>query len=121
MNFAVYSVSASEGAVSLCLFAEDGSETRLPMTARTGDVWHAYLPGVGVGQRYGYRVDGPWNPQHGMCRHSGVGGSSRPTGFESPTRSAHSGRSWFAGSHRRSACSALITESQPRNNPAKSY
>lgn len=64
-NFAVYSSSASEGAVSLCLFADDGSETRLPMVARTGDVWHAYVPGVGAGQRYGYRVNGPWNPQKG--------------------------------------------------------
>ena len=45
-NFAVYSSSASEGAVSLCLFADDGTETKLPLTARTGDVWHAYVPGV---------------------------------------------------------------------------
>ena len=65
-NFAVYSFSASEGAVSLCLFADDGTETRVPLTARTGDVWHAYVPGVGAGQRYGYRVDGPWNPQQGL-------------------------------------------------------
>ena len=65
-NFAVYSSSASEGGVSLCLFADDGTETRLPMTTRTGDVWHAYLPGIGAGQRYGYRVDGPWNPPGGL-------------------------------------------------------
>ena len=65
-NFAVYSASASEGGVSLCLFADDGSETRLPMIARTGDVWHGYVPGVGVGQRYGYRVNGPWNPGAGL-------------------------------------------------------
>ncbi len=65
-NFAVYSSSTSEGAVSLCLFADDGTETKLPMTARTGDVWHAYVPGVGAGQRYGYRMDGPWNPRQGL-------------------------------------------------------
>jgi isoamylase len=65
-NFAVYSASASDGAVSLCLFADDGTETRVPMTARTGDVWHAYVPGVSAGQRYGYRVDGPWNPGAGL-------------------------------------------------------
>ncbi len=65
-NFAVYSSSASEGALSLCLFADDGTETKLPLTARTGDVWHAYVPGVGAGQRYGYRVAGPWNPQQGL-------------------------------------------------------
>jgi len=64
-NFAVYSASASEGAVSLCLFAEDGTETRVPVTARDGDVWHVYVPGVRAGQRYGYRVNGPWNPQAG--------------------------------------------------------
>jgi isoamylase len=65
-NFAVYSSSASQGAMSLCLFADDGTETKLPLTARTGDVWHAYVSGVGAGQRYGYRVAGPWNPQHGL-------------------------------------------------------
>jgi isoamylase len=65
-NFAVYSASAREGGVSLCLFADDGTETPFPMSARTGDVWHAYVPGVGAGQRYGYRVAGPWNPQQGL-------------------------------------------------------
>ena len=65
-NFAVYSSSTSEGGVSLCLFADDGTENKLPLTARTGDVWHGYVPGVGAGQRYGYRVDGPWNPQQGL-------------------------------------------------------
>jgi hypothetical protein len=50
----------------LCLFADDGTETKLPVTARTGDVWHAYVPGVGAGQRYGYRVNGPWNPGAGL-------------------------------------------------------
>ena len=65
-NFAVYSASASEGAVSLCLFADDGTETRVPMSTRTGDVWHAYVPGVGARQRYGYRVNGPWNPGAGL-------------------------------------------------------
>lgn len=65
-NFAVYSSSASEGAVSLCLFADDGTETTLPLTARTGDVWHGYVPGIRAGRRYGYRVAGPWNPQQGL-------------------------------------------------------
>ena len=57
-NFAVYSASASMGGVGLCLFADDGTETRLPMTARTGDIWHAYVPGVGAGQRYEDRSTG---------------------------------------------------------------
>jgi isoamylase len=65
-NFAVYSASATEGAVSLCLFGDDGTETRVPITARTGDIWHVYVPGVGAGQRYGYRVNGPWNPGAGL-------------------------------------------------------
>ena len=65
-NFAVYSSSASEGTVSLCLLADDGTETKLPLTARTGDVWHAHVPGVGAGQRYGYRIGGPWNPRQGL-------------------------------------------------------
>jgi isoamylase len=65
-NFAVYSSSAGEGGMDLCLFAEDGTETRLPLTARTGDVWHAYVPGVVAGQRYGYRVTGPWDPRQGL-------------------------------------------------------
>ena len=65
-NFAVYSASATQGAISLCLFADDGTETRLPVTARTGDVWHAYVPGIGSGQRYGYRLNGPWNPRAGL-------------------------------------------------------
>jgi pullulanase/glycogen debranching enzyme len=59
-NFAVYSASATEGGVSLCLFGDDSTETRVPVTARTGDVWHAYVPGIGAGQRYGYRLNGPW-------------------------------------------------------------
>jgi isoamylase len=65
-NFAIYCASAAEAGVSLCLFADDGTETRVPMTARTGDVWHAYVLGVGAGQRYGYRVNGPWNPHAGL-------------------------------------------------------
>ena len=65
-NFAVYSACATEGDITLCLFADDGTETRVPVTARTGDIWHVYVPGVGAGQRYGYRVNGPWNPGAGL-------------------------------------------------------
>ena len=39
------------GGVNLCLFAGDGAETRVPMTAHTGDGWHAYVLGIGAGQR----------------------------------------------------------------------
>jgi glycogen operon protein len=52
--------------VDLCLFAEDGGETCLRLPERTAFCWHGYLPGVGPGQRYGYRVHGPWDPAHGQ-------------------------------------------------------
>lgn len=65
-NFAVYSASATAGAIQLCLFADDGTETQLPLTARTGDVWHAYVCGIQPGQRYGYRLTGPWYPAGGV-------------------------------------------------------
>jgi isoamylase len=70
-NFALFSELA-EG-VELCLFAGDGTETdtphaetRIRMTEVDGFVWHAYLPGVGPGQRYGYRVHGPYEPRAGL-------------------------------------------------------
>jgi glycogen operon protein len=62
-NFALYSAHA-EG-VELCLFDEDGGETRVPLSQRTAFVWHAYVPGITVGQRYGYRVRGPYDPGAG--------------------------------------------------------
>jgi isoamylase len=62
-NFALFSESA-EG-VELCLIDEDGTETCVGVTEVDGYVWHAYLPGVQPGQRYGYRVHGPWDPATG--------------------------------------------------------
>ena len=63
-NFALFSEVAER--VELCLFDEDGTETRIDMPESTGYVWHAYLPQVGGGQRYGYRVHGPWDPWNGL-------------------------------------------------------
>ncbi|MFO1176643.1 MAG: glycogen debranching protein GlgX [Paracoccaceae bacterium] len=63
VNFAVFSANAT--AIDLCLFDGVGAETRLPLTARTGDVWHGFAPGVGAGQAYGYRAYGPWAPDEG--------------------------------------------------------
>ena len=60
--------SASAHAVELCLFDDDGAERRVPLTARTGDVWHACLPGLRPGQSYGFRVHGPYDPAVG-ARH----------------------------------------------------
>jgi isoamylase len=63
VNFALFSENAT--AVELCLFDEQGSEQRVRIPERTDQVWHAYLPDVGPGLRYGYRVDGPWDPSAG--------------------------------------------------------
>jgi glycogen operon protein len=62
-NFALFSQHAT--AVTLCLFDDDGVETRVPVLERSAYVWHVYLPNVGPGQRYGYRVDGPFDPKAG--------------------------------------------------------
>ncbi len=63
-NFAVFSEVAD--AVELCLIDDDGTETRLPLTEREAFVWHGYLPRVGPGQRYGFRVHGPYDPPNGL-------------------------------------------------------
>ncbi|OZD61146.1 glycogen debranching enzyme GlgX [Rhodococcus sp. 05-340-1] len=62
-NFALFSEVAE--AVDLCLIADDGTETRIRFEESDGYVWHAYLPTVEPGQRYGYRVHGPWDPAAG--------------------------------------------------------
>ncbi len=61
--FALFSEHAE--AVELCLFDADGRERRVPLTERDAYVWHGYLPRVSPGQRYGYRVHGPWAPERG--------------------------------------------------------
>ena len=55
----------SATAVELCLVDDNGSETRLELTEVDGFVWHAYLPRIQPGQRYGYRVHGPYDPSKG--------------------------------------------------------
>ncbi|MGH8969810.1 MAG: glycogen debranching protein GlgX [Actinomycetes bacterium] len=62
-NFAVY--SGGEG-VELCLYDEEGRESRVALTSRARGVWHGHVPGAGPGTRYGYRVDGPWDPRRGQ-------------------------------------------------------
>ena len=60
-------VSSVAEAVELCLFDEvSGEETRVELPERSGDVWHGELPDVQPGQRYGYRVHGPWAPKEGL-------------------------------------------------------
>ncbi|MGY1722456.1 glycogen debranching protein GlgX [Blastococcus sp. SYSU DS0533] len=62
-NFALWSAGAS--AVDLCLFDPDGTEHRHRLEETTHQVWHGRLPGVGPGQRYGYRVHGGYDPSSG--------------------------------------------------------
>jgi isoamylase len=62
-NFALFSEVADR--VELCLFDEAAAETRVELAEVDGFVWHCYLPGIGPGQRYGYRVHGPYDPGQG--------------------------------------------------------
>src|SRR6266545_1160080 len=63
-NFAVFSEAADR--VELCLLHDDGSETAVEMREADAFVRHAYLPGIMPGQRYGFRVHGPYEPDRGL-------------------------------------------------------
>ena len=63
-NFALYSDVADK--VELCLLDKDRTETRVELTEVDARVWHAYLPNIEPGQRYGYRVHGPYDPSKGL-------------------------------------------------------
>lgn len=64
-NFALFSANAEK--VELCLFDDRGERetARLPLPGRFGDTWHGFVPHVGAGQTYGYRVHGPFDPARG--------------------------------------------------------
>jgi isoamylase len=64
-NFALYSARAER--VDLCLY-DDAQHVQavIPLPGRTGPIWHGFVPGVGPGQRYGYRVAGPYAPARGL-------------------------------------------------------
>lgn len=64
VNFALFSQVAQK--VELCPFDEEDRETRVEMTEQNSYVWHNYLPGIQPGQRYGYRVYGPYDPAKGL-------------------------------------------------------
>jgi glycogen operon protein len=64
VRFAVTSPVAD--AVEVCLINEDGSERRIELTERTFGVWHGLVPGTTPGQRYGYRVHGPYDTSRGL-------------------------------------------------------
>ena len=62
-NFALFGEQAER--VELCLLADDLTETRVELTEVDGYVWHCYLPHIQPGQKYGYRVHGPYDPAGG--------------------------------------------------------
>jgi isoamylase len=63
-NFSLWSEGAER--VELCLFDDDGGEERIEVTERSAMQWHCFVEGVGPGQRYGYRVHGPYDPEQGL-------------------------------------------------------
>jgi glycogen operon protein len=63
-NFSIFSELAEK--IELCLFDDTGDETRAQLPERHGMIWHGYLPRVGPGQRYGFRVHGPYDPAAGL-------------------------------------------------------
>ncbi len=67
VNVALTSACAS--GVDLCLFADPGAQSereRIPLVERTGPIWHGYVPGIGPGQCYGFRVHGQYHPGSGL-------------------------------------------------------
>lgn len=67
VNFALFSAHASS--VTLCLFdssSDVNPSTELRLKEKEGSVWHGFVPDIGPGQLYGYRVDGPYEPERGM-------------------------------------------------------
>ncbi len=63
-NFAVHAPAAT--GVTVCLFDEHGGEKRHQLTEQSLGIWHGAIPGVALGTTYGYRVDGPWQPDQGL-------------------------------------------------------
>ena len=82
-----FAVSSGGDEVTLCLFDRDGTETQLVLPDRDGEVWHGFVPGVGAGQLYGFRVKGPFDPAYMKALYQTgfeLGQSSMPFGGEPP-------------------------------------
>ena len=62
-NFAIWAPAAET--VDVCLFDDGGREERVELEETTYHVWHGLVPRIGPGQRYGFRVDGPFDPSRG--------------------------------------------------------
>src|SRR4051795_2170899 len=63
-NFAVRAPEATR--MWVCLYDDAGAETSYELTEVSLGIWHGEIPGVAVGTRYGYRADGPWQPELGL-------------------------------------------------------
>ena len=65
VNFAIFSAHATK--VELCLFSEDGEieQQRIALPEHTNQIWHGFVKDLAPGQRYGYRVHGPYEPENG--------------------------------------------------------
>ncbi|MEE2033163.1 glycogen debranching protein GlgX [Rhodococcus chondri] len=63
-RFAVHSPRSER--MEVCLIDDDGREQRIDLPDRTYGIWHGTVPGVGAGQKYGYRAHGPWLPRAGL-------------------------------------------------------
>jgi glycogen operon protein len=61
-----FALASGADAVQLCLFDAGGTERRVALTEYDAGVWHGFVPGVGPGQVYGFRVDGPYEPALGL-------------------------------------------------------
>ena len=77
-NFAVFAEGAD--AVDLALFDQTGVERRLRLPEVTAHTWHGYVPEVGPGQRYGFRVHGAYDPERGERRNPAM----HPTDASAP-------------------------------------
>ena len=66
VNFAIFSENAAR--IELCLFEDLGANAKetISLLETTGHVWHCYIPGLSIGQLYGYRVYGPYDPERGL-------------------------------------------------------
>jgi glycogen operon protein len=58
-NFSLFSEVATR--VELCFFDDAGNQNCVDLPEMTGFIWHGYVPNIGPGQRYGFRVHGPWD------------------------------------------------------------